>query len=86
MFHLFNLAFKKVSSPSVLNVDVLVSALSVLMSGEKRQVFIREAFIKKKKKCNKCYLRGGGGGPADKMLHFLKLCLKSISGYSVSFW
>ena len=50
MFHLFNLAFKKVSSPSVLNVDVLVSALSVLMSGEKRQVFIREAFIKKKKK------------------------------------
>ena len=25
-------------------------------------------------------------GPADKMLHFLKLCLKSISGHSESFW
>ena len=26
------------------------------------------------------------GGPADKMLQFLKLCLKSISGHSESFW
>ena len=39
------------------------------------------------KKSNKCYIRGGGGaGPADKMLHFLNLCLKSISGHSESFW
>ena len=36
--------------------------------------------LKKKKKCNKCYPRGGG--LADKMLHFLKLCL----GHSESFW
>ena len=27
-----------------------------------------------------------GGGPADKMLHFQKLCLKSIFGHSESFW
>ena len=47
------------------------------------QLWLREAFIKKKK-CNKCY--NGGGGPADKMLQFLKLCLKSISGHSESFW
>ena len=40
--------------------------------------------LKKKKNWNKCYNRGGG--PADKMLQFLKLCLKSISGHSESFW
>ena len=38
-----------------------------------------------KKKCNKCYIRGGGG-PDVKMLHFYKLCLKSISSHSESFW
>ena len=32
---------------------------------------------KKKKKCNKCYI--GGGVARVKMLHFIKLCLKSIS-------
>ena len=39
---------------------------------------------KKFKKCNKCY--NWGGGPADRMLHFQKLCLKSILGHSESFW
>ena len=34
-------------------------------------MLVREAFIKKKH---------------DKMLQFLKLCLKSISGHSESFW
>ena len=29
---------------------------------------------------------GGGGGPGDKMLHFQKLCLKSLLGHSESFW
>ena len=32
-----------------------------------------------RKKCNKCYMW-------VKMLHFLKLCLKSISSHSESFW
>ena len=44
---------------------------------------LREEFIKKKIVTN-VIIRGGG--PADKMLQFLKLCLKSISGHSESFW
>ena len=39
---------------------------------------------KKKKKCNKCYIWGGVWWV--KMLHFIKLCLKSISSNSESFW
>ena len=46
---------------------------------------VREAFIRKKKKIV-TNVTIGGGGPANKMLQFLKLCLKSISGHSGSFW
>ena len=44
----------------------------------------RDAFKKKKNVTN--VTLGGRGGPDVKMLHFYKLCLKSISSHSESFW
>ena len=39
-----------------------------------------------KKKKYEIFHTEGGGVPGDKISYFLKLCLKSISGHSESFW
>ena len=49
-----------------------------------RTNLIREAFKKKEKKVWNFPYREGG--LTDKIPYFLKLCLKSISGHSESFW
>ena len=52
-----------------------------------KEMILRKGSLQKKKKKKVWnFPYRGGGGLTDKIPYFLKLCLKSISGHSESFW